>query len=96
MIILSNSGFKSGLREWILQRFSGVVVGSYFLFLLFFFKIGNDITYDSFLSLFSCFYFKLFSILFVYIWYEYILVPLVKIIFPEGSTTSDCNVNSLP
>ncbi|HIH2763839.1 MAG TPA: succinate dehydrogenase, hydrophobic membrane anchor protein [Candidatus Azoamicus sp.] len=66
MIILSNSGMKSGLREWILQRFTGIYIGLYFLFLFFILKLNGEINYSVFLNLFSCFYFKVFTILFVF------------------------------
>lgn len=66
MITLSNSGIKSGLREWILQRFTGICIGLYFVFLFFFFKFNGEINYLVFSNLFSCFYFKIISILFVF------------------------------
>ncbi len=66
MITLSNSGMKSGLREWILQRFTGIYVGLYFVFLFFFLKFSGEINYFIFSNLFSCFYFKIISILFVF------------------------------
>lgn len=66
MIILSNSGMKSGLREWILQRFTAIYIGFYFLFLFFSLKLNGEVTYLVFYDLFSCFYFKVFSILFVF------------------------------
>lgn len=66
MILLINSGWKSGLREWILQRFTGVFIGIYFLFIFLFIKFNDGMIYSNFLNLFSCFYFKIFSILFVF------------------------------
>ncbi len=66
MIILSNSGWKSGLREWVLQRFSGVCVGLYVVFVLFYFCLNGGFNYLNFFNLFSCFYFKVFSVLFVF------------------------------
>jgi succinate dehydrogenase / fumarate reductase membrane anchor subunit len=64
MIDLTNSGWKSGLREWILQRFTGIYIGIYSLFLFFYFINGID--YFSFVKLFSVFYFKVFSVLFIF------------------------------
>lgn len=66
MISLSNSGWKSGLREWILQRFTGVYIGFYFLFLFFYFYFKVEFTYLSFINLFSISYFKIFSILLIF------------------------------
>jgi succinate dehydrogenase / fumarate reductase membrane anchor subunit len=66
MIILSNVGWKSGLREWILQRFTGLYVGVY-LFLLFiylkFFAAGDFLSYS---NIFSSFYFKISTIVFIF------------------------------
>lgn len=65
MIILSNSGWKSGLREWILQRFSGLYIFFYSLF-IFYFIFFSSFDYNSWVSLFSSFYFKIFTILFIF------------------------------
>lgn len=66
MIVLTNSGWKSGLREWVLQRFTGIYIGLYFLFIIFYFFSNGGFIYINFFNLFSSFYFKLFSILFVF------------------------------
>lgn len=66
MIILSNSGWKSGLREWVLQRFTGLYIGVFFLYIFIYFCFNNEFTYYSYVNLFSFFYFKILSILFVF------------------------------
>ncbi len=66
MITLSNVGWKSGLREWILQRFTGVFITVYFLFIVGFFFKNGGFNYLNLLILFSSFLFKLFTILFVF------------------------------
>ena len=66
MFILSNIGWKSGLREWVLQRFTGVFIIFYFLFIVSFLFINGGFTYLNWLLLFSSFLFKIFTILFVF------------------------------
>lgn len=66
MIILTSSGWKSGLREWTLQRFTGVFVAFYFLFVVAYFFILGDISYSIFACLFSSFYFKLVTLVFMF------------------------------
>lgn len=66
MITLTNSGWNSGLREWVLQRLTGLYISVYVLFLvgyLFFFK---NFDYINWFGLFNSFYFKIFTILFVF------------------------------
>lgn len=65
MIILSSIGWKSGLREWILQRFTGIYISFYFLFLVFYICF-NGLTYICLINLFTSFYFKIITILFVF------------------------------
>lgn len=64
MINISNSGWSSGLRDWVLQRVSGVIILVYFSYLLFYIFFTDGLTYSNFLSLFSSFYFRIFTILF--------------------------------
>lgn len=66
MIILSSSGWKSGLREWILQRFTGLFILFYFFFLLFYLFFNGGFTYLNWINLFSSFYFKIITVLFVF------------------------------
>ena len=66
MIMLSNSGWKSGLREWILQRFTGLYIFLYFLFLVFFLFSSGGFNYVVWTNLFTSFYFKIFTVLFVF------------------------------
>ncbi len=64
MINISNSGWASGLKDWLLQRVSGIVIFIYIFYVLFYFFINNGFTYLNFSNLFSGFYFKIFTILF--------------------------------
>ena len=65
MIILSNVGWKSGLREWILQRFTAFYMTIYFIF-IFVFIMSYGFSFKSLSLLFYSFYFKLFTILLVF------------------------------
>ena len=65
MINLTNSGWNSGLREWIIQRFTGIYISVYFSVILYFF-LFNDISYFLFYGLFNSFVFKIFTILLVF------------------------------
>ena len=66
MIILSSSGWKSGLREWILQRFTGIYIFLYFLFVALFLFFNGGFNYSVWISLFASFYFKIFTVLFIF------------------------------
>lgn len=66
MIILTSSGWKSGLREWTLQRFTGVFVAFYFIFVAVYFCILGDVSYSHFTTLFSSFCFKLVTLVFMF------------------------------
>lgn len=66
MITLSNIGWKSGLREWILQRFTGIYIAIYFLFISFYLLANGGITYINWHTLFSSFYFKIATLTFVF------------------------------
>lgn len=66
MIIMTSSGWKSGLREWILQRFTGIYVAFYFLFVVFYLFILGGFSYSNWIFLFSSFYFKLVTIVFTF------------------------------
>lgn len=66
MIILSSAGWKSGLREWVLQRLTAVYIAVYVVFIFLYFYFNGGFFYNTFLNLFSCSYFKIFSIVFVF------------------------------
>ncbi|HIH2762275.1 MAG TPA: succinate dehydrogenase, hydrophobic membrane anchor protein [Candidatus Azoamicus sp.] len=66
MITLTNSGWNSGLREWVLQRFTALYMSVYILFLVFYFCLFNGVDYNNWFNLFNSFYFKIFTILFVF------------------------------
>jgi succinate dehydrogenase / fumarate reductase, membrane anchor subunit len=65
MIVLSGSGSKSGLRDWILQRLTGVCIGLYVLFVGFYIYIGG-FNYTNIITLLSLSYFKIISIIFIF------------------------------
>lgn len=65
MIILSNAGWKSGLGDWILQRFTGIYIFLYSLFIIFH-VVSHQFEYGTWGLLFQSFYFKLITILFVF------------------------------
>lgn len=66
MIDLSNSGGKSGLRDWVLQRFSALYIAFYSIFLFIYFFINDVYIYNNIVHLFSFFYFKLFTVVFIF------------------------------
>ncbi|HFL8824302.1 MAG TPA: succinate dehydrogenase, hydrophobic membrane anchor protein [Candidatus Azoamicus sp. OHIO1] len=63
MIRINDSGWRSGLKDWVLHRVSGLFIVIYFVFLLIYLHV-NGLNYDSWYFLFSCFYFKIATVLF--------------------------------
>jgi len=66
MITLTNSGWNSGLREWLLQRLTALYMSLYVLFMFFYLYFFSAFDYISCLNLFNSFYFKIISILFIF------------------------------
>ena len=66
MIILSNSGYGSGLKEWVVQRFTGLYISFYFIFMIVCLFSFDNFNYNNCVELFSSFYFKIITILFVF------------------------------
>lgn len=66
MITLSNIGWKSGLREWILQRLTGIYIAAYFIFIFIYLYLNNGFNYQNLQILFDTFYFKITTLLFVF------------------------------
>ncbi len=66
MITLSASGWKSGLREWIIQRFTGLYIGIYFLFIFYYLFFCDGLNYNNWSVLFLSFFFKILTLLFVF------------------------------
>ncbi len=64
MFTLSNTGWKSGVREWLLQRFSGMYVFLYFFFILCYLTFYGGFIYSNWILLFSSFFFKIITIIF--------------------------------
>ncbi len=65
MITLNNIGWQSGLRDWVVQRFTGIYIFFYFLFFVFCISTLDKFNYQNWHLLFSSFLFKLSTILFV-------------------------------
>lgn len=65
MIRINDSGWRSGLKDWVLHRFSGVFIAFYLVF-IFFYLFVNGFSYDSWSYLFECFYFKIITVLFFF------------------------------
>lgn len=66
MISISNSGWQSGVRDWLLQRLSGAFICIYFFFIISYLYFNGGLTYSNWNFLFSCFYFKIVTILFIF------------------------------
>lgn len=66
MVMLINSGKKSGLRDWLLQRFTGIYMTFYFLFIIIYLMLCNNISYLTWFALSSSFFFKIFTIIFMF------------------------------
>ena len=66
MIMLSNVGWNSGLREWILQRFTGLYIAFYVFFVVFYLSFNGGLTHLNWVTLFSAFYFKIITVIFVF------------------------------
>ncbi len=54
---------RNGLSDWILQRFSAVVLGAYTIFIVAYLVMNPDLTFDQWSSLFSNFWVRLSSLL---------------------------------
>lgn len=65
MITLTNSGWKSGLNEWVLQRLTSLYISFYVIFLALYLFL-NGLEYNTLVNLFNSFYFKIATILFVF------------------------------
>ncbi|HFL8819459.1 MAG TPA: succinate dehydrogenase, hydrophobic membrane anchor protein [Candidatus Azoamicus sp. OHIO2] len=63
--MLSNSGWRSGLRDWVVQRFTGLYIFFYSLFIICYLIIFK-FEYCTLSLLFQSFFFKIFTILFVF------------------------------
>ncbi len=66
MITLTNSGWNSGLKEWVLQRLTALYISSYTLFIVFYLYFFNGLEYNNWFNLFNSFYFKIITILFIF------------------------------
>lgn len=65
-VIRSVTSFgRSGLSDWLVQRVSAVVMAVYTLFLLGYFMVNPDLSYQQWMNLHSCFAMKVFNILLI-------------------------------
>ena len=53
---------RSGLQDWLVQRVSAVILGSYSIFLLCFFLFTGEVTFAEWQHLFGNFWFKLYTL----------------------------------
>ncbi len=53
---------RSGLLDWLAQRVSAVILGSYALFIFGFFLFTSDVDYDLWRGLYSNFFFKIYTL----------------------------------
>lgn len=53
MVTAATSFSRSGLSDWIIQRFTAVVLAAYTLFIVGFLVLNPDLTYDQWQALFS-------------------------------------------
>ncbi len=65
MAINNLSYGRHGLRDWLLQRVSAVIIAAYFLFLVGFWLTHPGFDYDTWMSLFARPWVSLFSLLFL-------------------------------
>jgi len=66
MIDMTSYGANSGLKYWVIQRFSGVFIILYFIYISSFLFLNGGLNYDNWSLLFSCFYFKTLTVLFTF------------------------------
>lgn len=52
-----------GVKDWIIQRKTAVLVGLYFIYLGYFFVVNSPVTYDAWLSLFQPVVFKVLALI---------------------------------
>lgn len=53
---------RNGLLDWLMQRVSAVLIGSYVIFMLGFFLLNSEVTFTEWQQLFSGFWFKIYSL----------------------------------
>ena len=63
MVDIVTNVSRSGLREWLLQRITAVIIGTYTVFLLIFFLINPDLQYNQWVELFMHPFMRIFSFL---------------------------------
>jgi succinate dehydrogenase / fumarate reductase, membrane anchor subunit len=71
---------SSGLRDWIVQRVSALILGVYALFLWGYFILHPHLTYTDWVSLFSGMPFKIFTILALLSLYLHVWIGLWTIL----------------
>jgi len=63
MVTAATSFGRSGLSDWIIQRFTAIVLASYSLFIVGFLLSNPDLTYTQWQDLFSQLWVRIFSLL---------------------------------
>lgn len=63
MMQSGTSLMSNGVRDWLVQRFTAVILGLYFIFLFFFFAFHPHLTFAQWQSLFANPWMKIFSLL---------------------------------
>ncbi len=63
----------NGFRDWLVQRFSSLVIAAYFIFLMSFFFCHKDLDYSTLRNLFACTWMQIFTLttlfcLFLHAW----------------------------
>ena len=53
MVLTATSLGRTGLQDWIIQRFTAIILAIYTAFLLFYFILNPDLTYDDWQQLFN-------------------------------------------
>lgn len=60
----------NGVKDWLVQRKTAVVLGLYFVYMLYFFATNNNLSYQAWHELFQPIYFKVITII--------VLISLIK------------------
>ncbi|WP_096084402.1 succinate dehydrogenase, hydrophobic membrane anchor protein [Agaribacterium haliotis] len=63
MVTAATSFSRSGLSDWILQRFTAVVLAAYTVFIVGYLVLNPNLDYATWSELFSCLWVRIFSLL---------------------------------
>lgn len=62
MVTAATSFSRSGLSDWIIQRFTAVVLAAYTVFIIGFLLMNPDLDFATWQALFSCMWVRIFSL----------------------------------